>query len=504
MGGGISFLSHEITQKQTIKIPFKISHVIGKGGFALVYHAIHIKEKKNYAIKETNFLRPESHTSELDMTLTELEALKQCGSHPFIVKLHYAFREGTCCYLVLDPLLGGDLRYHLRNFQLFREHHVAYFIACIGSALHHLHERGILHRDVKPENVILGANGIPYLTDFGTAYLDLDRRIPLCVLSSGTLPYLAPEALTESRRHSYQVDFWSLGVMAYELLFNVRPFDKHCPKRFIYFVDNQYKLMWNSIETQNYSRDYIPPLPQHLEGGSNSGSSSGDEKNSNSSNDNVDHLASNLNLVVGSKSGPFDFEQVSNAIDESQRLNSLPYPQHQIPLLQNGQLPSELMVPIPMYSYCGDAVTTECRAMLSGLLDVRIPLRLGDINRFNDFSNHQWFQNHQFLSSHQIILSRPPFQPNVEQIKQMVKLKYSQSDPSISPHLSSPSSSHPLPPLPSHEFSPIVERKLSSYSFYPQKNPEIEKDLTVSIIAQNRSQDTDTSLLIRAKSRSHK
>jgi serine/threonine kinase 32 len=214
MGGGMgrlyrdpihsSDLDQQTRQQQQTRecAPYKITKIIGKGGFAIVYEAYHVREKKIYAIKETNFSRVESQSSELEMALTELEALKAAGSHPFLVKLHSAFREGPCSYLVLDPLLGGDLRYHLRHFQLFRERHVAYFVACIGSALHHLHERGILHRDVKPENVMLGATGVPYLTDFGTAYLEPEGRVPLCSFSSGTLPYLSPESLTVSRRHS--------------------------------------------------------------------------------------------------------------------------------------------------------------------------------------------------------------------------------------------------------------------------------------------------------------
>ena len=455
MGSGITKL-----KKNEIQIDKKLQfgHVIGKGGFAIVYEAYHVREKKIYAIKETNFSRVESQSSELEMALTELEALKAAGSHPFLVKLHSAFREGPCSYLVLDPLLGGDLRYHLRHFQLFRERHVAYFVACIGSALHHLHERGILHRDVKPENVMLGATGVPYLTDFGTAYLEPEGRVPLCSFSSGTLPYLSPESLTVSRRHSYQNDFWSLGVLAYELLFNIRPFERHCPKDFIYFVDNQYKLLWNRIAALNSSSSTpvpasvsaagVPPNNPNLEAVLESASPPSSPST----------VASPAPSPASESVGGFlDFERVSSSLDEASRLSDLPYPQYHIPLTQDGEVPPELSIHIPLYTFCGDLVTAECRAMLSGLMDVRIPLRLGNMNRFTDFSNHPWLLDSGCLPP-MLKFCIPAFTPNVGRIRHTTHLKYCHFPP---PYLSRPS--NPSSPLP-----PNVEAKLSCYSYSAQ------------------------------------
>lgn len=451
MGSGITKLKkNEIRiQKTTNKsLQLQFGHAIGKGGFAIVYEAYHVKEKKIYAIKETNFSRMESQSSELAMALTELEALKAAGSHPFLVKLHCAFREGPCSYLVLDPLLGGDLRYHLRNFQMFQERHVAYFVACIGSALHHLHKRGILHRDVKPENVMLGTTGVPYLTDFGTAYLESENRVPLCSSSSGTMPYLSPESLTLSRRHSYQNDFWSLGVLAYELLFSIRPFEKHCPKDFIYFADNQYKLLWDHISALNSS---------------SSSSSAADAiaaaaPAAATNNHNLEvvlesssPLSSSSMIAAPSQSlqsgGFLDFEEVASSLDETSRLSSLPYPQYHIRLTRDGGLPPELMIHIPQYTFCGDLVSAECRAMLNGLLDVRIPCRLGNMNRFTDFSNHPWLQDHPSLVA--------PFLPNIHEIQHSLTLKFSHFQLNSFPFLEKPIT------LPSR-----VEEMLYNYSYH--------------------------------------
>jgi serine/threonine protein kinase len=428
MGGGATKLDQQ---------PFETIRCLGRGGFAVVYEVYHTKEKKRYAMKETNFSCVENQTKVLDMTLAELEALKMAGCHPFIVKLHSAFREGARCYLVLEELLGGDLRYHLRNFHNFREREVAYFVSCLGSALHHLHERGILHRDVKPENVMLGATGVPYLTDFGTAYLELDKRLPLCELSSGTLPYQSPESLTATRRHSYQNDFWSLGVLAYELLFNVRPFEKHCPESYIYFVDNQYKAMWDRVSQLNalaasgsppdtgWVTSPLPPFSP-LNGTYT-----------------VDATASSFSS--------FDFQHICNSINETDRLAFLPYPDHHIPLLSDGDVPVELKVPLPLTSWCGELLTPECRSMLSGLLDVRVPLRLGNANRFDEFSSHPWLLN-------KITGPEPPFLPPIVEIFTNLALKFAHI-PLVS--FSSASSPPDSPALPVH-----VEEKLSQYSYH--------------------------------------
>lgn len=290
----------------------------------------------------------------------------------------------------------------------------------------------------------MGGTGIPYLTDFGTAHIELEKRVPLCNLSSGTLPYLSPESLTESRRHSYQSDFWSLGVLAFELLFNIRPFDKHCPKSFIYFVDNQYRLMWNFIENNNSigNVNIINNTDNNHHNNDNNLNNNNHNNNNNTNNNNLNTNNNNHNnnqFILSSSSSfsasiyssshsmifphsqklpPFDFEQVCNSIDEEIRLKHLPYPQHNISLLNNGNLPFELVVHIPNETNVGEPISPECRAMLNGLLDVRIPLRLGNLSHYSEFSNHPWLQKFPKLTSF------PPFNPQVDQVADSLTHKY--------------------------------------------------------------------------------
>mmetsp|Transcript_7879 Transcript_7879/g.8357 ORF Transcript_7879/g.8357 Transcript_7879/m.8357 type:complete len:475 (-) Transcript_7879:190-1614(-) len=459
MGGGISKERKEIKEVKFEIRQIRIGQVIGKGGFAIVYQAYHIKDKKVVAVKETNFSRVDSHKNELNMTLSELEALKHAGNHPFLVKLHYAFREGCCCYLVMDPLLGGDLRYHLRNFQLFKEHHVAYFVACIGSALHHLHVRGILHRDVKPENIGLDTLGRPYLTDFGISLISsIDNPIPISESSSGTLPYLSPEVLSPGNFHSHQSDYWSLGVLAYELFFGRRPFSRLCPLQMVQFVSNEYGWIWNELKKKLESD---PQLTFHPE-----------------------------------QTPIIEFTNLNRPIDWK-----IPFPDLNIYLNEDGTVPSSLMVPLPLSSskskslslslstpstpiatalnpFEGDefeasqiysqinssrskVISEEFRNLLNGLLDVRIPYRLGNMSRYHEFNDHQCFIKHNFTFDS---YENSPLLPILQSPRYHYYQNYSQ-------WLLSSSNfawcDETLESRSNHLFTSEVNSKLSEYKFAP-------------------------------------
>lgn len=116
---------------------------------------------------------------------------------------------------------GGDLRFHISR-KTFTEDAVRFWIAELGCALRYIHKQGIVHRDVKPDNVLLDSEGHVHLADFNVAS-DLTPNKPL-TSKSGTLAYLAPEVYV-GKGYNSEVDWWSLGVLFYECIYNKRPFE---------------------------------------------------------------------------------------------------------------------------------------------------------------------------------------------------------------------------------------------------------------------------------------
>lgn len=122
--------------------------------------------------------------------------------------------------MVVDLLLGGDLRYHLQQNVQFSEDTVRLYICEMALALDYLRSQHIIHRDVKPDNILLDEQGHAHLTDFNIATIIKDGERATAL--AGTKPYMAPEIfhsfVNGGTGYSFEVDWWSVGVMAYELL----------------------------------------------------------------------------------------------------------------------------------------------------------------------------------------------------------------------------------------------------------------------------------------------
>ncbi|XP_019063409.1 serine/threonine-protein kinase 32A isoform X2 [Fukomys damarensis] len=178
--------------------------------------------KKMYAMKYMNKQKCVER-NEVRNVFKELQIM-QGLEHPFLVNLWYSFQDEEDMFMVVDLLLGGDLRYHLQQNVHFQEDTVKLFICELAMALDYLQSQRIIHRDMKPDNILLDEHGHVHITDFNIAAM-LPKEMRITTVA-GTKPYMAPEMFSSKKEtgYSFAVDWWSLGVTAYELLRGRRPY----------------------------------------------------------------------------------------------------------------------------------------------------------------------------------------------------------------------------------------------------------------------------------------
>ena len=197
---------------------FDFLFVIGKGGFGKVWRVRYKKTQEIFAIKEMSKKKILDKKSEYSINNERVFLSKL--RHPFLVNMHYAFQDKDNLYLVIDILNGGDLRFHCSRYRKFSEEQTRFFIACMVHALSYVHENNVIHRDVKPENLILDDKGYVHLTDFGIAK---ENKGDNSSETSGTPGYMSPEVIL-GIGHSFSVDYYAIGVIGFEFMTGKRPY----------------------------------------------------------------------------------------------------------------------------------------------------------------------------------------------------------------------------------------------------------------------------------------
>ncbi|XP_032737856.1 cGMP-dependent protein kinase 2 isoform X2 [Lontra canadensis] len=191
-------------------------------------------------------------TKQQEHVYSEKRILEELCS-PFIVKLYRTFKDTKYVYMLLEACLGGELWSILRDRGSFDEATSKFCVACVTEAFDYLHRLGIIYRDLKPENLILDAEGYLKLVDFGFAKKigSGQKTWTFC----GTPEYVAPEVIL-NKGHDFSVDFWSLGILVYELLTGNPPFSG---------IDQMmtYNLILKGIEKMDFPRK-ITRRPEDL------------------------------------------------------------------------------------------------------------------------------------------------------------------------------------------------------------------------------------------------
>jgi serine/threonine protein kinase len=200
---------------------FELITVIGQGSFGKVVQCRHKKDGKIYAMKMLN-KKSIVERGEIEHTKAE-KAILQTISHPFLMCLHYSFQTPDKLYLVMDFVNGGELFFHLQNEHTFDNNRAKFYAAEIVLGLEYLHTRGIIYRDLKPENLLLDSDGHVKMTDFGLSKQGLNTENDRTSTFCGTPEYLAPEVL-QGKDYGKAVDWWSLGTLIFEMLTGLPPF----------------------------------------------------------------------------------------------------------------------------------------------------------------------------------------------------------------------------------------------------------------------------------------
>jgi serine/threonine protein kinase len=200
---------------------FQLEQQIGSGGMGAVYRGLNCETGEAVAIKH---LKPEFLAGNQEMVtrfIREGEALRQLN-HPNIVKMLAAIQEDNQYYLMIEYMSGGSLADLLQQTPKLSVNRVLDIVLDLADALTRAHRLNIIHRDIKPDNVLMATDGTPRLTDFGIARYSNSEMTETGIVI-GTVAYVPPEVLN-GEPIDERGDIWSFGVLLFEMLAGQRPF----------------------------------------------------------------------------------------------------------------------------------------------------------------------------------------------------------------------------------------------------------------------------------------
>lgn len=230
---------------------------IGVGGFGRVDLVQHTKKTNlTFALK---YLKKADmvEQQQQEHVFNEKKIQMACDTI-FIVRLYKTFRDNKYLYFLMESCLGGDLwtLLHKQKNRCFKEQDARFLAACVLEAFAYLHQRGVIYRDLKPENLLIDHHGYLKLTDFGFAK-KLGGRGKTFTFA-GTPEYVAPEIVL-NRGHDKAVDYWAFGIFIFELLVGRTPFRTNDSSHM-----KTYNLILRGIDNVYFDTRVLPLTVTHL------------------------------------------------------------------------------------------------------------------------------------------------------------------------------------------------------------------------------------------------
>ena len=310
---------YKLTRKKLTMNDFEILKLIGKGGFGEVHICRYKESGKIYAMKKITFERLKYKNGLLHV-LTEKDILSLNNDNIWITQLRYSFIDNKYLYLVMDYCPGGDFMNYLILKDILQENEARFYIAEIILCVHNLHTRKCIHRDLKPDNILIAEDGHLKLSDFGLSFISSDKLFPLtgneksknskektkkekifnnnsnkfnyddeeknieimdkkqnihlnkqmiAYSNVGSPDYVAPEVI---RKEGYgeEIDWWSVGAIFYEMLIGNPPFFSESLQTTIGKI-NQYEKYLSipneikiSTEAQQLISDFLSDASKRL------------------------------------------------------------------------------------------------------------------------------------------------------------------------------------------------------------------------------------------------
>ena len=217
---------------------FRLLNVLGKGFYGKVMLVEKLDTGELFALK-TIRKKKMLQLNQQSVVLAERTLMYSLEKHPFIVKLCFAFQTDVKFYLGLEYAAGGELLHFIQSWSVFAIEDARLYMAEIVLALEHIHRNNIIYRDLKAENVLLSKQGHIKLTDFGLAK-EIDDESGAKTFC-GTAEYIAPEVI-QGKEYGFKVDWWSLGILFYQMMFGDVP-----------FYDENQKVLFEKICTEEPS-----------------------------------------------------------------------------------------------------------------------------------------------------------------------------------------------------------------------------------------------------------